>query len=373
MKIRDARSILLIIGAILILVNAVWIILAGNAIIISSYSVASTKDFNGDWGRIVFGIPSMYSHGTLYIWLFLAALTPIFALMLVFRRETQGYEAPGVLILSLISVVMGGGFIIGMILAIIGTAAVMENKPLKESFLGRIIRAARLDSSLYDRIKENTGGLASAVTMIVFLNVLSGWGNGFYVLAVNKILDPAGNPTSILLNGDVPFDMTAVGIVGSYIGLAIAKWLIFSIIMYFCIAWLGRSRIDFATVGQAISFAYAPIALQLFMPLLLFNSEAMLKGTWPITFYFVTNIWMGIALALAIRRVASLDTARAFGVTIFGSVAYYVVNYAFIQQNFPTTGIRLDFGLSSVVVTEAALTIGVLLGLALGAFRSHEH
>jgi len=372
MKIRDARSILLIIGAILILANAVWILLAGNAIIISSYPVASTQDFNGNWGRIVFGIPMMFSFGTLYIWFFLTALNLILALMLVFRQETQGYEAPGVLILSLMSVVMGGGFIVGMILAIIGTAAVMENKPLKESFLGRIIRAARLDSSIYDRIKENTGGLTSGVLMIVFLNVLSGWGNGFYILSANNILDPTGNPTSILLNGDVPFDMTAVGIVGSYIGLAIAKWLIFSVIMYFCMTWVARSRIDFATVGQVVSFAYAPIALQLFMPLVLFNSEAMLKGTWPLTFYFVTNIWVGIALALAIKRVASLDTGRAFGITIFGSVVYYVVNYAFIGQNFPTTGIRLEFGLSSVEVTEAILTIGVLLGLALGAFRSRE-
>jgi hypothetical protein len=372
MKIRDVRSILLIIGALLILANAAWIIVAGKPIIISSYPVTSTQDFSGDWGRIVFGIPSMFSHGTLYVWFLLTALNLILALILVFRREAQGYEAAGVLVLSLMSVVMGGGFILGMILAIIGSAAVMENKPLKESFLGRIIRAARLDSSLYDRIGENTGSLASAVSMIVFLNVLSGWGNGFYITSVNKILDPIGNPTSVLLNGDVPFDMTAVGIVGSYIGLAIAKWLIFSVIMYFCMTWVARSRIDFATVGQVVAFAYAPIALQLFMPLVLSNSESMLKGTWPLTFYFVTNIWVGIALALAIKRVASFDTGRAFGITTFGSVVYYVINYAFIQQNFPTTGIRLEFGLSSGVVIEAILTIGVLLGLALGAFRSSE-
>ncbi len=372
MRIRDARSILLITGATLILANAIWVIMVRNAIIISSYPVASIQEFNGDWGRIVFGIPTVFLGDFVYVWLFLTALNFILTLRLVFRREAS-FEAQTVLLLSLISVVMGGGFIIGMILAIIGSAAVVEKKSLRESFLGRIIRAARLDSTIYERITQNTGGLASAATMILFLNVLSGWGNGFYILAANKILDPTQDPTSILLYGNVPFDSTAIGIVGAYIGLAVAKWLIFSVILYFCITRVANCKIDFASVSQTISYAYAPIALQLFMPLVLFNSETLLKGTWPLSFYFVTNIWVGIALALAIKKATDLDTGRAFGITILGSAIYYVINYAFVEQNFPTPGIRVDFGTSSIVVVEAILTIGVLLGLALGAFRSHEH
>jgi hypothetical protein len=173
----------------------------------------------------------------------------------------------------------------------------------------------------------------------------------------------------VLFKGDVLPDITVGGIIISYIGLAVAKWLIFSAILYFILTKVAGVNTRFESVGLAISLAYSPILIQLFMPLVLFN-QPILTDTWPIAFFLITNIWMGITLVLAVRKTGDLSTSKALGITVLASSLYYAINHTLIQPNFPVQGI--NFTIQPVAVTEFILTIGVLLGMFWGVFARHE-
>jgi hypothetical protein len=369
---KNMRKIMMIVGALLIVANALWILLEGKALIFSSYPASSLEDLSGVWGRIVFGMPSMLWGRLIYVWSILAIANLILVLGLNFKEKSEPYVAPLVLVLSLTSVTVGGGFFIGMILIVTSSLSAIEKKPLRETFLGKLFRAVRLDSSLYEKIGQSTDTLRNAAYIVVFLNILTGLGNGIYVLSAQKIADPiyATLGRAMLFGGDIPVDIVGWGgVLSTYVGLAIAKWLVFSAITYFCLTRLTGTSMGFRKVGLLISFAYSPIAMQVFLPLVFFN-QPILTSTWPIAFFLISNIWVGIALVVAISKSGNISTANAFGVTILASSIYYAINNVLIVPNFPTLGIR--FQIQPVAVTEIILTAGVLLGLFFGAFARHE-
>jgi hypothetical protein len=369
MKIRSART-MMIIGAILILANAVWITILGTPIVISSYPASSMSDLTGTWGRIVFGMPGVMLWKLVYAWLFLVIVDFILVLMLSFREKNDPYVAQLVLVLSVLSITMGGGFIIGMILMVISSMSMIEKKPLKETFIGKILRAARLDSSVYEGIGQKTDTLKNAVYTLVFINIMSGLGNGLYVTSAQTILNPLlqSSAEGMLFRGAVLPTVTIGGIVISYIGLAVVKWLIFSGILYFLLTKVAGINTGFESVSFAVSLAYSPVLIQLFMPLVLFN-QPMLTGLWPLAFFMISNIWTGIALVVAVRKSGEISTSKTLGITALASSIYFAVNYTLIQPNFPVEGI--NFTIQPIAVIEFVLATGVFLGIFWGAFTKH--
>jgi len=364
------QVVLMLVGAILILINAAWIAAQGGASVVSSYPVNSTQDFQGDWGRIALGIPSMIGGSAAYFWLVVVVLNLALVVLLYFRPQRRYYIGLSTLVLSLLSVTVGGGFIVGMILVAIGSAGAIENKPLGETLLGQILRSARLDSTLYEGMERRAKSLRTAALIIVFLNILTGLGNGLYILTADKILDPSFlGASDILLKGNVPLDGSVIGVIGTYLGLGVIKWLVLSAIVFFVATKITGVAAKYKTVAYSVSLAYAPIALQLFMPLAFFN-QPMLTGTWPLAVWFLSNIWMGIALAYATMKSLDLNLGRALGITITAASAYYALNYILIDPSFPITSIKLVP--QPIVIIEAILTVGILIGLALGAFPSYE-
>lgn len=371
MKIKNAQFILSIVGAILILANGVWIAIEGKAIIISSFPATSMDELSGNWGRITFGMPSLIFDPAIFVWLFLAVVNLLLVIMLHFRPKKQYSYGFSTLILSLLSIPIGGGFFIGMILTIIRSMSAIENKPFKETFLGKIFRVARLDSTVYE---NNPVDLRLAVLAIAFLNILTGLGNSLYLLNANKILkvDPIFPETgpNILLKGAMIFDISLLSITATYIGIAIVKWFILSVIIYFAVTKIAGGNAKFETMAHCIAFAYAPTAIQLFMPLIIFN-EPLLTGGWPLTFFFVSNLWMGIALISAVKKISGFNLGRALGTTVLGGAIYYLINYGFIESVFVMQGIR--FIIKPIEVMELFLSIAVVLALLLGVFSTHEH
>jgi hypothetical protein len=358
------QIILMLTGAILIIINAAWITVQGSAIIVSSYAVNSTQGLGGDWGRIALGIPSMIGGLATYFWLVVTVVNLALVAIFYFRPRKRPTIGLFTLVLSLLSVTVGGGFIVGMILVAIGSAAAIEGKRVKESLLGQILRSARMDSTLYEGIKGKANSLRTAATIVVLLNILTGLGNGLYILTADKILDPSnlGAP-DILLKGNVPLDTSVLGVIGTYLGLGIIKWLILSAIVFFVATKISGIGAKYNTVAYAVALAYAPIALQLFMPFVFFNQPT---GTWPYAVFFVSNIWMGITLIYATMKSLDLNLGVALGITAMAASAYYALNYILIDPSFPITAIR--FVPQPMAIVEAILTVGVLIGLALGAF-----
>jgi len=364
------QVVLMLVGATLILINAAWIVAQGGAMIVSSYPVTSTQDFQGDWGRIALGIPSMIGGSAAYFWLVVAVLNLALVVLLYFKPQRRYYIGLSTLVLSLLSVTVGGGFIVGMILVAIGSTGAIENKPLGETLLGQTLRAARLDSTLYEGMEKRAKSLRTAALIIVFLNILTGLGNGLYVLTADKIQDPSllGAP-DILLKGNVPLDNSVIGVIGTYLGLGVIKWLVLSAIVFFVATKITGITAKYKTVAYSVSLAYAPIALQLFMPLVFFN-QPMLTGTWPLAVWFLSNIWMGIALIYATMKSLDLNLGRALGITITAASVYYALNYILIDPSFPITSIKLVP--QPIAIIEAMLSVGILIGLALGVFPRHE-
>jgi hypothetical protein len=371
MNVKNARFIIMLTGAILILANTAWIALNGGPIIIASGPEASVESLDAGWGRIAFGLPNLTSGQAVFPWLLLAVVNLMLVLMLSVKPKRSYHIGLSVLVISLLSVAAGGGFIIGMILTLIGSLGAIEEKPLGETFLGKILRAARLDSTLFEKLRTGTEGVRSAALTIVFLNFLTGLGNGIYVSTAQRILDTTSSKVAenILIRGDVMLGMPTLAITASYIGVSIIKWLVLSAIMYFLSTRIATSDVTFETMAYTVSLAYAPIAVQIFMPLV-FYTQPVLTGTWPFAFFFATNIWMGIILALAVRKVADFGMSKAFGITMLGGSIYYALNYALIEPTFPTQGIRFVF--QPITILEAILCAGVIIGLLTGSFAEHQ-
>jgi hypothetical protein len=369
MKMSKQVGVMLV-GAVLILINAAWIAAQGSAIIVSSYPASSTQDFQGDWGRLALGMPSMIDGFTVYFWLVLAILNLGLVVLLYFKPQNRYYVGIFTLVLSLSSVSVGGGFIVGMILVVIGSLAAIENKTPGETILGQILRAIRLDSTLYEDIEKRAQNLRTAALRIVFFNILTGLGNGLYVLTAEKILDPSfADASNILLKGDVPFDGSVFGVIGTYIGLGVIKWLVLSAIVFFVATKITGIDAKYKTVACSVSLAYAPIVLQLFMPTVFFN-QPMLTGAWPIGVWILSNVWMGIALIQATMKSLDINLGRALGITITSTSAYYVLNSTLIDPSFPVMSIKLV--LQPIAILETILTLGILIGLAFGTFPRHE-
>jgi hypothetical protein len=372
MNSRTLQFILLFVGTILIIINAVLIAAQGNTIIISTYPAASLDELQGDWGRIAFGMPGFVSGGAIFVWLFFAILDLVLVILLRFRPRRGEQIGFSVLVLSLLSIPAGGGFYIGMILAVIGSAAVFEKKPVGETFLGRILRSARLDSGFYEKIKSMPGGLRTSLLVVVFLNILTGLGNGLYISNANKIIDSTTRDaaTNILIGGGVYFDGSVWGTMINNIGLGVFKWIIFSLIIYFILTRLLLRSTTFETTAMVVAFAYAPIILQSFMPLVFFN-QPFLTTTWPLTFFFVTNLWTGLVLTLSIKKTWDINMGQALGVTILGGTVYYVLNSTFIQPTFPMQSVWFVF--QPVELVELMLSLGVVLSFLLGVFPKSSH
>lgn len=361
----------MLVGAILILVNTAWIAEQGSAIIASSYQVLSTNDFQGNWGRIVLGIPSMINDFSVYVWLVIAVVNLALVIVFYFRPRNRYYLGLSMLVLSLLSLATGGGFIVGLILMAIGSAAAIEEKPLGETLLGQILRATRLDPKLYEGFETRARNLRTAAFIVIFLNILTGLGNGLYVLTAQKIMDTSlrSGASDVLLYGKAPLDYSVVGVIGTYLGVGVLKWLALSAIVFLVSTKITGLPAKFKTVAYSVSLAYGPIALQVFLPIVFFN-QPMLTGTWPSAIFLISNIWMGVALIFATMKSLDLNLGRALGITSVAASAYYALNYMLIDPNLPLTAIKVV--LQPALVIEAFLTLGILIGLALGAFPTHE-
>jgi len=374
MNSRTLQFILLFVGAILIVANAALIVAQGSTIVLSSYSVTTLNDIQGDWGRISFGMPAFVFGGTVYVWLFFAILDFALVLLLRFRPAREEQMGFAILVLSLLCLPAGGGFYIGLILAVIGSAAAIEKNPLGETFLGRILRSAMLDTGFYEKIKTLPEGLRTSMLIIVFLNILTGLGNGLYLSNANRILDTtspdaANTATGILIGGGMLFDGSVWTSIVNYVGLGVFKWLIFSLIMYFIVTRILLRNTTFQTTAMVVAFAYAPIMIQVLMPFAFFSGAYL--TTWPLIFFFASNLWMGLVLTMAIRKTWDVNLGQGIGITVLGGIVYYVLNSLVIQPTFPILGVW--FMLQPVELFEFLLSVSVILSLLLGVFPKRTH
>ncbi len=208
----DVISTLTLLGSALMVVNGALIIHANGPIVVST-EVASNlesawpnapKPSDKIWGRIMFGLPR-YSEGQIaYIWLFFALLSILLSLLLCFLPKRHKILALLQLAAALCTIPIGGGFIFGLILAIIGCCLTLEYPTeFKETFIGTLILALGVSKKFLKKAEASMKA-KKAVSIVITVAVLSSIGISLYVINVSRIYpQPVTSLAAEAFPGDV--------------------------------------------------------------------------------------------------------------------------------------------------------------------------
>jgi hypothetical protein len=368
---RDVYSLLLFIGAALILINGLYIASIGEPIILYSYPVSSVEELNapsaGFWGRIVFGVRGYIEGPLVIIWLVFAILNLLSVILIRLKREKRVTYALLILVCSILSIPIGGGFIIGAVLGIvIGLASMESPKPFQETFVGKMLRAIKLDSDFYRIIGKESEAQKTAMFTLIFANLLSGFGNSLYIYNADIIKNPPSPdaPFNILLRGQIYWN-SSVAYTAIFLGsLSVIKWFIFSAIIYLFAKLIGKSC-DFDGVARVLAYSYVPVCLQIFTPLV-FLREPLLYFEWPFTIFIITNFWVVIALVVALKAMLDIPFSKALGMTVISGTVYLMINYLILIPALNVPGIYLT--IRPIEVLWALITASVIISIVLGTF-----
>jgi len=163
-----------------------------------------------------------------------------------------------------------------------------------------MIRAAKLDVSLYEEVEKDPEATNQALLVVFIASVCSGIGSG----------------VSSLLAGLGPVALT-IGLVGGII-TALVGWLIWSFVTYFIGTRLFKGPETEATYGEllrTIGFSDSPgvLAILGFVPFL----GGLIS--------FVAMIWTLIAMVIAVRQALDFTTGRAILTCIVGWIIMVVI------------------------------------------------
>jgi hypothetical protein len=162
--------------------------------------------------------------------------------------------------------------------------------------LDRMIRAAKLDVSLYEEVEKDAAATNQALLVVVITSICSGIGTAISSGA-----------------GGFVFGLFA-GVVSALVG-----WLIWSFITYFIGTRIFKGPQTEATYGQllrCIGFSDSPRALAIlsFIP--------VLGGIVA----FVAMIWSLVAMVVAVRQALDFTTGRAVVTCVVGFIALIVIS-----------------------------------------------
>lgn len=368
-------SILSIAGATLMFINALLVGINGGPLVVSSAAITSPNDVLGNdsafWFRVSFGLKGMVEGTWALIWLIMAFIMLYCAIRLYIRPIERKILCIIIGLFSALSIVYGGGFIIGAILGVIGAGVGYEwPTKLQKIFFYKVVQAARLDSNLYQNLKNDKDALKHGVYGIVLFNILAGIGSGLYTLSVQGIQGAVSSdiPFRTILLGQTPMDLSIVTTAVLNVGVAVLKWITLSFIIYIIAVGLLERKQTLSNIAAATAFAYVPISLQMFMPFIL-TSKPFLGFDWPFAVYVITNIWMILALLVGIKQTFEISLGKTLGILCISSAAYILVRETFystlVVPNILQFAIQPQIMLLGVV---SSLIIGSVL---FGTYSKH--
>lgn len=166
-----------------------------------------------------------------------------------------------------------------------------------EGLVSRMIRAARLDETLYEEVEIDPAATSQALTVVLITSLCSGIGSGLVTLTQK-------------------WDLLRFGtnlIVGSL--FALLGWGIWSFITYFIGTRVLDGTATYEELLRCIGFSDAPSVLSIlsFIP--------MLGGLISL----VASVWSLIAMVVAVRQALDFSTGKAIATCIVGWVAIIIV------------------------------------------------
>jgi len=172
-------------------------------------------------------------------------------------------------------------------------------------FIDRMIRAARLDVSVYEEVEADQSALGAAMGVVVLSSVAAGIGAA------------RGGLAGLI-----------VGAIGALVG-----WLLWAYLTYFIGTRLLPEPQTEADVGQllrTIGFSSSPGLIRIL---------GLIPSLGPLVF-LVASIWMLVAMVVAVRQALDYrSTGRAVAVCAIGFVVQVViVGLVFAAFGTPHTG-----------------------------------
>jgi len=161
-----------------------------------------------------------------------------------------------------------------------------------QSYIDRIVRAAKLDVNLYEEVEADKGAMVQAMGVVVLSSIAAGIGS-----------------------------IGTIGAKGIIIGAitALIAWYVWAYITYFVGAKIlpePQTKADHGELLRTIGFSSSPGLIRVL---------AIIPGLTGIIF-MITSIWMLIAMVIAVRQALDYQsTLRAIGVCIIGWIIQAII------------------------------------------------
>jgi Yip1 domain len=170
----------------------------------------------------------------------------------------------------------------------------------KPSLIDRMVRAAKLDSNLYEEVEADKGANGQAFTVVLIASIASGLGGGI----------------AAIISGDSGIWFLWGLLIG--IGTGIVGWLIWSLLAYLLGTTIFKgpeTEADYGQLIRTIGFSNTPRLLSFF------SFIPFLGGV----ISFVAFVWALVAGVIAIRQALDFSTWRAIGTCIVGWLIYTLI------------------------------------------------
>ena len=167
----------------------------------------------------------------------------------------------------------------------------MAGRTADASLPSRMIRAAQLDSELYEEVERDVDATSQAAIVVLIVAIASGIGN----------IDENGIFGLIF------------GIVGAFVG-----WIVWAAVTYFVgknIFGTTNTSVSLGEMLRTLGFAQSPGVL---------NVVGIIPVLGPLVM-FVVAIWSLVCGIIAIRQAMDFSTGRAIGTAIVGWLGLVIV------------------------------------------------
>ena len=332
---KNTAAICSLAGGILILINILMIAMSNGPLILSSSSQTIDtvmQDSAPLWLRIAFGVGDYTEGIQLVVGAIAAALILYCSLSLYLKPRNVKPLSLLIMLFSAISLLYGGGFIIGSILAFIGASIAYETpRKFDVTLIGKMLSSMKASTKVFEHFMQD-GSVKDAAVVILFANLLSGIGNGIFTFNAERIIGVTNlnTPFEILFTGRLGLDLSIIQTPIILMGLGVFKWALLSLILYFVGANLFGEKASLASVAACTGFAYAPIALQVFTSYV-FTSGPYLT-LWSLAVYLLTNFWMILILIAGMRQIMNVSITKAAATVASCGAIYTLINYVALMQ-----------------------------------------
>jgi hypothetical protein len=161
-----------------------------------------------------------------------------------------------------------------------------------QTYLNRMVRAAKLDPNLYEEVEADRTALGQAMGVVVLSSVAAGIGS-----------------------------ISQGGFAGVIFGLfsALAGWFIWAFLTYFIgtrILPAPQTQADYSVMLRTIGFSSSPGIIRVI---------GIIPG-FAMPVFVIAGIWMLVAMVIAVRQALDYEsTLRAVGVCLIGWIVQFAV------------------------------------------------